>query len=195
MSILIIRHGQDLPNYRGGWSKNGLSDEGKKQAHKLGQHLISYNISRIITSDIPRASETAEIINGYLNLPIEYSKEWREINAGLLSGMSKNKSDEKYPGYYIEKIGIDQHFPKGESPREFYKRVIKAFEMLQQNVSRDENIALITHGGVIMALFHYLEDLDWIYNRQYLKVEKCSISILVFKEGYWKIIKKNYYNY
>ena len=41
-----------------------------------------------------------------------------------------------------------------------------------------------------MALFHYLEDLDWIYNRQYLKVEKCSISILVFKEGYWKIIKK-----
>ena len=59
MSILIIRHAQDLPNYRGGWSSNGLTEIGRGQAHHLGEILLSYDIDRIVTSDLPRARETA----------------------------------------------------------------------------------------------------------------------------------------
>lgn len=195
MKILIIRHGQDLPNYRGGWSKNGLTEEGRKQAHKLGRYLLSRKISRIITSDLPRAKETADILNDYLKVPIEYQPAWREINSGLLSGMNKMQSDEKYPDFYIEKIDIDQHFPEGESPREFYERIIDAFETLQREITIDEDIALVTHGGVIMALFHYLENLDWIEKRQYIKVEKCSISTVIFDGDNWKLENKNFYMY
>lgn len=195
MSIFIIRHAQDLPNYRGGWSKNGLTELGREQAHRLGKYLLSYKISRIITSDLPRASETADIVNEYLKVPIEYNFEWREINSGLLSGMSKIQSDEQYPNYYIEKIGIDQHFPEGESPREFYERITRAFKKLQKSVGKDENLALITHGGVIMALFHQFEGKDWIDRREYIKVEKCSISTLVFSEEGWKLANKNFYDY
>lgn len=50
MSILIIRHAQDLPNYRGGWSSNGLTEIGRGQAHHLGEILLSYDIDRIVTS-------------------------------------------------------------------------------------------------------------------------------------------------
>ena len=195
MSVLIIRHGQDMPNYRGGWSNNGLTEIGKEQSHKLGNYLLSCNISRIVTSDLPRAKETAEIVNEYLQKPIEYLQEWREINSGLLSGMRKAESDELYPNYYIEKIGIDQHFPEGESPREFYERIVSAFERLQKSVGENEKIALVTHGGVIMALFHLLEDLNWIENRQYIKVEKCSISVVNRVDGCWKLVLKNYFNY
>lgn len=195
MSILIIRHGQDLPNHRGGWSNSGLTEIGKEQSHKLGSYLLSCNISRIVTSDLPRAQETANIVNEYLQKPIEYLPEWREINSGLLSGMSKANSDNMYPNFYIEKIGIDQHFPGGESPREFYKRIVRSFESLQKNVGEDENIVLITHGGVIMALYHFFECLNWIENRQYIKVEKCSISIVKRMDGCWKLVLKNFYNY
>lgn len=66
MSILIIRHGQNLPNYRGGWSNNGLTEAGKEQSHKLGNYLLSCNISRIVTSDLSRAKEIANIVNKYL---------------------------------------------------------------------------------------------------------------------------------
>lgn len=195
MTLLIIRHGQDLPNHRGGWSNKGLTDVGKEQSHRLGKYLKELNISRIISSDLPRSKETADVINEYLNLPIEYSSEWREINSGILSGMSKQESDEKYPNFYIEKMGIDQHYPNGESPREFYKRIINALISLQQTATQDETIALITHGGVIMALLHYFEDLDWINDRKYLKVEKCSISTVVFENGKWKLINKDYNSY
>lgn len=195
MSILIIRHGQDLPNYRGGWSNSGLTEKGKKQSHKLGNYLLSCNISRIITSDLPRAKETANIVNEYLHKPIEYQREWREINSGLLSGISKAESDKLYPNYYIEKMGVDQHFPDGESPREFYERIICAFECLQKKAGVNERIALITHGGVIMALFHFLEGLNWLENRQYIKVEKCSISIVDCVNEHWQLVLKNYCNY
>ena len=195
MSILIIRHAQDLPNYRGGWSSNGLTEIGRGQAHHLGEILLSYDIDRIVTSDLPRARETADIVNEYLKIPIEYCCEWREINSGLLSGMSRTQSDEKYPDFYIEKMEIDQHYPEGESPREFYERIIQVFVKLQQSINEDENVALITHGGVIMALFHQLEDLDWIHDRKYIKVEKCSISTVAHEKGGWKLINKNYYDY
>ncbi len=196
MTLLIIRHGQDLPNHRGGWSYSGLTNEGKQQSHKLGIYLKKQKISCIVSSDLPRSKETADIINQYLGIPIEYLSEWREINSGLLSGMSKKESDEKYPGFYIEKIDIDKHFPNGESPREFYERIISALTNLQQRFKHNETVALVTHGGVIMALLHYFEGLDWINDRQYLKVEKCSVSTAIFEYDEWKLIKKddNSYN-
>lgn len=109
--------------------------------------------------------------------------------------MSKIQSDELYPNYYIKKIGIDQHFPKGESPREFYERITGAFMKLQQSVSIDKNVALITHGGIIMALFHYFEGKDWINKREYIKVDKCSTSTMVPDKEGWKLTNKNYNNY
>lgn len=109
--------------------------------------------------------------------------------------MSKAQSDEIRPNFYIEKIGIDQHFPKGENPREFYERIESAFESLQKSVAENENIALITYGGVIMALFHFLEGLDWIEDRQYIKVEKCSISVVNRMDGCWKLVLKSFFNY
>lgn len=195
MTLFIIRHGQDLPNYRGGWSNNGLTDAGKEQSFRLGNFLTEMNISRIISSDLLRAKETADIVNKCLNLPIEYTSEWREINSGTISGMTKAESDKKYPNFYIEKMGIDQHFPNGESPREFYDRIITALISLQQKALHDERIVLITHGGVIMALLHYFEGLDWVDDRKYIKVEKCSINTAAFENSSWRLINKGYDSY
>ncbi len=46
-----------------------------------------YNIQKIISSDLERAMQTANIINEELNLPIEYTEKLREMNNVKIAGM------------------------------------------------------------------------------------------------------------
>ena len=195
--MLIIRHGQDEPNFRGGWSEKGLTPLGIFQSYKLSNYLLSigYNNSKIISSDLPRAKETALILSKHLNSDLKLSKNWREVNSGLLSGMNKDESDIIYPNMYLEKLSIDEKYPEGESPREFYNRVVHAFNKLVLKINNCEKTILVTHGGTIMVLFHYLKGLDWINDRKYIKVEKCSINYVEYENSKWQIIRENHYNY
>ena len=68
MRIVFVRHGKDDDKYRGGWSSLDLIPEGIEQAKKLVKHLaenrMEYNITRIISSDLPRTMTTASYISG-----------------------------------------------------------------------------------------------------------------------------------
>lgn len=64
MKIILVRHGMDEEGYRGGWSQRGLIEEGITQSERLGDylhhHLEQYNINTVISSDLPRAVQTAK---------------------------------------------------------------------------------------------------------------------------------------
>ncbi|MHB8660515.1 MAG: histidine phosphatase family protein [Minisyncoccota bacterium] len=68
----FVRHGQTLSNaqhIRQG--KEGmLSEAGRHQAEMVGQYLKNFPIKRILTSDYPRAEETAMIVNTFLKVPV-----------------------------------------------------------------------------------------------------------------------------
>ena len=61
MKVLFVRHGKDDDRYRGGWSNLDLIPEGVEQAKKLASYLKAnnhdYNITQIISSDLPRTIE------------------------------------------------------------------------------------------------------------------------------------------
>jgi len=58
MTVYLVRHGQDDDTVRGGWSMSPLTDEGRAQAERLAEAIVSerekYNICRIYSSDLPR---------------------------------------------------------------------------------------------------------------------------------------------
>ena len=62
MFCYLIRHGKDDETVRGGWSKAGLTDEGKLQVKNLVEYIIENNadltIEKLYSSDLPRAIET-----------------------------------------------------------------------------------------------------------------------------------------
>lgn len=84
MAIYFVRHGVDDEGYRGGWSQRGLNAEGYRQSEKLGSYLkdnqSTYQIHRIVSSDLQRALDTANEIARFLNLSVESSADWRETN-------------------------------------------------------------------------------------------------------------------
>lgn len=150
--ILLMRHGEDDASRLGGWSDAGLSKDGIKQVSNTCASFAerNYNIGHIYSSDLQRAKESADIISKYLGLPVISLKDFREINNGDLAGISKERFQNEYPGLYYSSLDWDQQYPNGESPEQFYTRIVEAWKMFKKNTEIiDGDVLLITHAGVI----------------------------------------------
>ena len=146
--IYLMRHGADPSDRLGGWSTYGLTEEGRLQVHNAKSILCNKGITKIYSSDLVRAKETAEIVANDLSLPITYLSQFRESNNGLLAGMLKTEAAEKYPGIYWNALGWTETWPEGESPEQFFIRIQSAWCEFKMQV-RDENVLLVSHGGVM----------------------------------------------
>ncbi|WP_270211255.1 histidine phosphatase family protein [Streptococcus anginosus] len=183
MNILFVRHGKDSDQHRGGWSQLDLLPEGKREAEALADYLAQlkedYHFTKIITSDLKRAETTATILVEALQLPLEKESSLRETNNGDLAGMLNSEADQKFPRLYFRSLAMDEHYPNGESPREFYQRIKTWFQrFLQENNNSDETQIVVTHGGVINIIYHLVNQIEWTNKSNLFHVKHCSISLL-----------------
>ncbi len=182
MRLIVVRHGKDDERYRGGWSSFGLVEEGRKQAENLAnflQHSGEFRIERIISSDLKRAMETAEYLSSALDLPISSEPQLREMDNGDLAGLLHEEALKKYPGLFFNTLGMDEAYPNGESPLAFYQRIQTWFEQFFKNTKNQENdILVVTHGGVINILYHLVKGLEWTNKTASFPTKNCSIHVL-----------------
>ena len=183
MKILFVRHGKDSAQHRGGWSQLDLLPEGKREAETLAnylaQHKENYHFTKVITSDLKRAETTAMILAETLQLPLEKVRDLRETNNGDLAGMLNSEADQKFPRLYFRSLAMDEHYPNGESPREFYQRIKTWFQLfLQENNDSAETQIVVTHGGVINIIYHLVNKREWTNKSRLFLVKHCSISLL-----------------
>ncbi len=183
MKIIFVRHGKDDDKYRGGWSDKDLTGEGALQAKNLGIYLKDnkelYNISYIVTSDLQRALTTAEILSNELCVPFEKDFSLREINNGDLSGMLNSEAEIRYPELYFRTLAMNEKYPNGESPNEFYERIkswLDSFIVKHKNDGK--NILVVTHGGVINIIYHIVKGIKWSNKNKPLSIPSCSVYIL-----------------
>lgn len=183
MKFIFIRHGKDDGKYRGGWSNQDIINEGKEQAHKLAKYLEenkeSLNINKFVVSDLKRAITTGNIANEFLALPIELEPELREMNNGDLAGMLNDDALVKYPGLFFNTLEMNEKYPNGESPIDFYNRIKDWFyQSIETYKDVDGNIAFITHSGVINIIYYIVKGLNWSNKEKSFKIGNCSIHIL-----------------
>lgn len=183
MNILFVRHGKDSDQHRGGWSQLDLLPDGKREAKTLADYLVQhkedYRFTKIITSDLKRAETTATILVEALQLSLEKESSLRETNNGDLAGMLNSEADQKFPHLYFRSLAMDEHYPNGESPREFYQRIKTWFQrFLQENDDSDETQIVVTHGGVINIIYHLVNQIEWTNKSNLFHVKHCSISLL-----------------
>lgn len=199
MIIYLVRHGKDYEEYRGGWSNLGLIEEGINQSKKLAEHLYNnkdkYNINTLISSDLKRTVETVNEISLKFNMPVKFCEEWREINNGMLAGMLNTEAVEKYPDLYFNTLQMDEPYPGGESPLEFYSRIKNAYKKLCNKMINGEigpNVVLVTHGGVIEVIYYIISDLEWTNKSEKLsKTSNTGIHKIEYISGNWKILDSN----
>lgn len=183
MKIIFVRHAKDDDRFRGGWSNIDLVPDGIKQAQKLAKHLKDnkshYNISFILASDLLRTMTTAKIISSELELSVLKDSRLREINNGDLSGMLNEEALIKYPGLFFNTLHIDEPYPNGECPQEFYLRIKMWFDdFIAEYKNTNGNVLVVTHSGVINIIYHIINNIIWSNKSPTFKIFNCGIHIL-----------------
>lgn len=155
MKIYIIRHGLTELNKQkkvNGQIDEPLAPEGVEQA-KAAIPLLPKSIKHIYTSPLLRARQTGEIINSILNHPISFPDELTEIHMGSLAGKSW---EEMESGLKLKikhrTVQFDYRPYGGESVKEVKKRITEFLKKVRLK-HKDNEVLIITHGGIIRLLY------------------------------------------
>ena len=153
-----MRHGETAANKEGrlqGHGNEPLNEGGKVQARIVGEKLKSEKIDFIISSDLRRASETAEIIGAVTGAEVVHDVGMRDRNHGEAEGMLRGDALLKYGNLY----SYDARVGGGESYREVEERIWPIFEKHRKR-NGDKNVLIVTHGGVLRMLIKKLRNLS-----------------------------------
>ena len=135
MCVYLVRHGQTISNLNDivqGQSESDLTELGCRQAEGTRDRLKPVHFDRIITSDLRRAVQTAEIIAQDRNLEIKRESLLREQHWGDYQGkkMSVVLPEWKYdkPEHYIDPPGGETLADLADRAREFWRLHEAGFE-------------------------------------------------------------------
>lgn len=152
----IARHAESTWNAEGRWQGQGdppLSRLGQKQARALGLRLTRRGVHTLISSDLARAAQTAQVAGQRLGVAPRLEPRLRERDVGAWSGLAHAEIASRFPDELARMRAGDPELRPGggESFRELEARVRAALAEIaaQENA---EGIAVITHLGVIRVL-------------------------------------------
>ncbi|NCA68249.1 MAG: histidine phosphatase family protein [Clostridia bacterium] len=155
MTLIILRHGQseaDLLDVCEGRADFNLTELGKTQVKNTSEKLAAeYKIDRIYSSTLKRAKQTAEILNSFTNIEIEYLDDLMEFNNGLIAGLPKDEAIIMFPK--DPELPYDKAMYGMESQKEFRMRAEKALSYILSSTKEHETIAVVSHGGMINMLY------------------------------------------
>jgi 2,3-bisphosphoglycerate-dependent phosphoglycerate mutase len=158
-SLYLIRHGQAVCNVppfgavAGMKGDAGLTALGRLQAERLRDRLTATGEIApdvLISSTLPRARQTAEILAPAFGLPILFDDEVQEMRVGELDGQPWAEAKSWFPDFRVEPyrpVG-----PSGENWGQFVLRVGTALDRIVREHA-DKTIVVVCHGGVIDAAF------------------------------------------
>ena len=107
IDLIFLRHGlADWPNWKGSDDDRPLNEDAKKETHRVGSFLAAVGIKpqKILTSPLPRASQTADIAAEYIKVPSEIAK-------GLSNGFNVRKLKELIDGGKFDSVMLVGHEP------------------------------------------------------------------------------------
>jgi broad specificity phosphatase PhoE len=154
--IFLARHGEtndNLPPIRfQGFRDTPLNDTGRRQAAALAERVAEMGIVSLWSSDLSRASETAEIVGARIELEVRLDPRLREANRGIWEGRLFRDVEREEPERFAEwmRAGERFRFPGGESLRDQSDRVQEALDDIHH--SGELPALVVCHGGSIRVM-------------------------------------------
>ena len=132
----------------GGWYDSSLTDKGKRQARQVGRALRSIFPELqvpIVSSDLLRARQTAEIIGEHLGTVVTLDSGFRELSYGVAEGRPKAWLDKRIVPTPAKGSRLDHRVCEGaESRRDLATRVYEAMNEILFSDQKD--LVIVTHG-------------------------------------------------
>lgn len=150
--IVLWRHGRTEWNLTGrvqGQSDVPLDDVGRAQARESAARLATLGPSRILTSDLRRAADTAAVLGGLCGLEVEADPRLREMQFGAREGLTWAEAWEKMPdGMRAWLDGDETKIPGSETHGEAGDRFAAALHEHVSVLEADETLVVVAHGAV-----------------------------------------------
>lgn len=158
--LLFIRHAQSTLNAERRWqgqtdvplSRRGLC-EARALAETLRREARAAGYQRLVSSDLRRAVQTADVIGRVLGLTPELCAGLREGDAGAWSGLRFSEVEARWPELFARFRGGEEtlSMPGGESRLQVRRRARAVLETLYDDARRGA-VLVVSHGGVLRAL-------------------------------------------
>lgn len=192
--FVAVRHGETDANLNGvlqGQSDTLLNELGLRQAQCASDRLKHEHFDLIFSSDLSRAFRTAELIAEPHQQPVMKLHALREWDLGVLQGGKWAELREKYPevmNLFSEECA-EVLVPGGESRSVFYQRVADCLDEMSERFS-GKRILLVTHGGVLKAMFNHIVGEVSDHSRLPL-TSNASVSQFRYIDGSWQLVSWN----
>ena len=179
--LILIRHGQtpaNLANLWHGSTDTPLTDEGHRQADRMGQYVYDNfpHCNKVYCSPLERTRHTANALAKRLDQIPEPHNDLQEYVIGEWEGEHFNSLKNKH--YFFDKLKGDPHFAPtgGESIHNVSHRVTTAFHEIADN-HKGEGVAIVSHGAALAIALATLLHQDY-YEWNQFQFENTSVSVL-----------------
>lgn len=167
-TLVLIRHGQsqwNLENRFTGWSDVPLTDQGRKDAKKVGAALTEFTFDAAWSSRLKRANETLVLLFEGMgrSCPAEFDSALNERHYGDLQGLNKAETAEKYGQEQVKlwRRSYSTRPPNGESMEDCERRTTPFFlQYILPLVQSGKNVIVAAHGNSLRPMMKHLENLD-----------------------------------
>ena len=181
-----MRHGQSTWNQEHriqGQLDPPLSEEGRRQATRLGRRLAGRRLAGFYSSDLTRAFDTSQLIAQVAGIEPTPVPELREIYLGEWEGLRSAEIAERYPEGWADwqKEPSWDLVPGGERAALFEARVAAALESIFKRHEQGE-VLIVTHGGVIQVALHRIVGRS-SHGLFAFKIQNASISVIEKDKG------------
>lgn len=188
----LLRHGevQGEPCFRG-MTDTPLSEQGWRQ---MQQRCGDMRWDAVLSSPLHRCQAFAAA-QGKRQPAAKIVPDWREIDFGAWEGRTAQdigrNAAEDLAAFYADPTGFTP--PGAESYKLFAARVRRAWEDLLDNHA-GQNVLVVTHGGVIRALFAQLLEIE---PRHSFKIDlpyACMTRFSCFDDGGGRFVRLDFHN-
>lgn len=192
LETIFVPDGHTSTNAGGRIHKRGTTETldaiGKKQAKKLRDVCAKNQIEAIFTSPEIRTLETAKISADGLRLAkIEKLESLRERSWGNWEGKPWIEVQQR-----LDKMSLEERYtfipPNGESWKQMEQRLQQALFTILEDDS--QNIAIITHGGVLRGLMPILMSAPKESSFQY-DFHNASVTVFDYVDGTFNAVSEN----
>jgi broad specificity phosphatase PhoE len=158
-SFYVVRHGNTAlndsnpPKYRG-WQDVELNEDGLQAAAEVADYLSYERLGLIATSDLIRATKTAEYFLSMSNSPyLDINPNLRPLDVGSFTGLPKTARNKKALQHYID--NPDELIPgSSETVTQFRTRNSDAFRNYAvRSFSSPEPLVVVCHTSNITCLY------------------------------------------
>lgn len=154
--LYVARHGQTIWNAQNkvcGITDVELTALGREQAKALAAVVAGRNIDVIISSPLKRAVETSKIVSDLCNIPVLVDERLIEQNYGIYEGV-----DRKDESFLNNKRNFAYKYPNGESMMQVAYRIYGFIDEIKSKY-KNNNVLIISHGGVCRIINTYFKDM------------------------------------